>query len=98
MKSLKVAKLSGASKEEKKAIRKKIRKELKEQGFEKEEIKAMIKENLKKDKEQRIVLLQEKGEEVSDIEIADEGVIEGVEQEVEVEQEISVDEPSVELV
>merc|ERR1712072_402566 len=41
MKALKVAKLNNASKEEKKAIRKQIRKELKEQGFEKEEIKAI---------------------------------------------------------
>merc|ERR1712159_127118 len=48
MRALKVAKLDGASKE----LRKKIRKELKEQGFEKEEIKTLIKENLKKDKEQ----------------------------------------------
>ena len=39
MKALRVAKLGGASKEEKKAIRKKIRKELKEQGLDKEEIK-----------------------------------------------------------
>ena len=36
MKSLKVAKASGASKEEKKAIRKQIKQELKAQGFEKE--------------------------------------------------------------
>merc|ERR1712072_329233 len=63
---------------------------LKEAGFEKEEIKTMIKENLKKDEEKRIVLLQERGEDVSDIEMVNEGVIE------EVEQEISVDEPSVE--
>ncbi len=69
MKALKVAKADGASKEEKKAIRKKIRKELKDLGFEKEEIKTMIKENLKKDKEERIVLLQERGEDVSDIEM-----------------------------
>merc|ERR1712093_879916 len=40
MKALRVAKLDGASKEEKKALRKKIRKELKAQGFEKEEIKT----------------------------------------------------------
>ena len=90
MKSLKVAKLDGATKEEKKAIRKKIRKGLKEAGLDKEEIKTLIKENIQKDKEKRIVLLQERGEDVSDIEVADESIIE------EVEQEISVDEPSVE--
>ena len=76
MRALKVAKLDGASKEERKNIKKKIRKELKEQGFEKEEIKTLIKENLKKDKEQRIVLLKERGEDVSDLEIADEEIIE----------------------
>ncbi len=76
MRALKVAKLEGASKEERKDLRKKIRKELKEQGFEKEEIKTLIKENLKKDKEQRIVLLKERGEDVSDLEIADEEIIE----------------------
>ena len=62
MKALRVAKLDGTSKEERKALRKKIRKELKAQGFEKEEIKILIKENLKKDKEKRIVLLKERGE------------------------------------
>jgi len=67
MRALKVAKLTGASKEEKKALKKKIRKELKAQGFEKEEIKAIIKENIKIDKEKRIVLLQERGEDVSEI-------------------------------
>ena len=67
MKALKVAKLDGTSKEERKALRKKIRAELKEQGFEKEEIKKIIKENIKLDKEKRIVLLQERGEDVSDI-------------------------------
>ena len=76
MRALKVAKLDGASKEERKILRKKIRKELKEQGFEKEEIKTLIKENLKKDKEQRIVLLKERGEDVSDLEIADEEIME----------------------
>ena len=76
MRALKVAKLDGASKEERKLLRKKIRKELKEQGFEKEEIKTLIKENLKKDKEQRIVLLKERGEDVSDLEIADEEIME----------------------
>ena len=39
MKALRTAKMEGASKEEKKAIRKKIRKELKEAGLDKEEIK-----------------------------------------------------------
>ena len=96
MKSLKVAKLEGASKEEKKAIRKKIRKELKEAGLDKEEIKTLIKENIQKDKEKRIVLLKERGEDVSDFEVADESIIEEVEQEIEIEQEISVDEPSIE--
>ena len=42
MKALRVAKLDGASKEEKKAIRKKIRKELKDAGLDKEEIKTLI--------------------------------------------------------
>ena len=67
MRALKIAKATGASKEEKKALRKKIRKELKAQGFEKEEIKAIIKENIKIDKEKRIVLLQERGEDVSEL-------------------------------
>ena len=72
MKALKVAKLNDASKEEKRAIRKQIRKELKEQGFEKEEIKAIIKQNLKKDKEQRLVLLQQ---EIDNIDVMDDNVI-----------------------
>ena len=55
MKALRVAKVDGATKEEKKAIRKKIRKELKEAGLDKEEIKTLIKENIKVDKEKRIV-------------------------------------------
>ena len=76
MKALRVAKLDGATKEEKKAIRKKIRKELKEAGLDKEEIKTLIKENIKVDKEKRIVLLKERGEDVSDLEIADESIIE----------------------
>ena len=46
-------------KKKRKHLRKKIRQELKAQGFEKEEIRVLIKENLKKDKEQRIVLLNE---------------------------------------
>ena len=74
MKALRVAKADGASKEERKALRKKIRQDLKAQGFEKEEIKAIIKQNLIKDKEQRIVLLQERGEDLSDIGI-DEGMV-----------------------
>ena len=76
MKALRTAKLDGASKEEKKAIRNKIRKELKEAGFEKEEIKKLIKENIKVDKEKRIVLLKERGEDVSDLETIDEGIAE----------------------
>ena len=76
MKALRTAKIEGASKEEKKAIRKKIRKELKEAGFEKEEIKKLIKENIKVDKEKRIVLLKERGEDVSDLESPDIGITE----------------------
>merc|ERR1711991_1283787 len=68
MKALRTAKMEGASKEEKKAIRKKIRKELKEAGLDKEEIKTLIKQNIKIDKEKRIVLLKERGEDVSDLE------------------------------
>ena len=74
MKALRVAKADGVSKEERKALRKKIRQDLKAQGFEKEEIKTIIKQNLIKDKEQRIVLLQERGEDLSDIGI-DEGIV-----------------------
>ncbi len=43
MKALRVAKLEGVSQEERKAIRKKIRDELKAQGLDKEEIKTLIK-------------------------------------------------------
>ena len=53
MKALKVAKLSGASNDEKKEIRKKIRKELKAAGLDKTEIKTLIKENIKIDKEKK---------------------------------------------
>ena len=67
MKVTRVAKLDGATKEERKATRKKIRQELKAQGFDKEEIKILIKENIKKDEEKRIVLLKTNEEEVSDI-------------------------------
>ncbi len=67
MKVVRVAKLDGTSKEERKATRKKIRQELKAQGFDKEEIKILIKENIKKDEEKRIVLLKTNEEEVSDI-------------------------------
>ena len=79
MKVLRVSKLEGTTQEERKANRKKIRQELKEQGFDKEEIKTLIKENIQKDKEKRIVLLQERGEDVSDLEVADEIIIEEVE-------------------
>ena len=91
MKALRVAKLDGATKEEKKAIRKKIRKELKEAGLDKEEIKTLIKENIKVDKEKRIVLLKERGEDVSDLETIDESIIEeGAEiEEVATEPEIA---------
>jgi len=54
MKALKVAKLEGASKEEKKQIKKEIKKELKAAGLEKEEIKALIKDNIQKDKQTKI--------------------------------------------
>ena len=67
MKVVRVAKLDGTTKEERKATRKKIRQELKAQGFDKEEIKILIKENIKKDEEKRIVLLKTNEEEVSDI-------------------------------
>ena len=81
MKALRVAKASGASKEEKKALRKKIRKELKAQGFEKEEIKAIIKENFKKDKEQRIVLLNESEPQSTELDV-DQNIAEEVDVEV----------------
>ena len=67
MKVVRLTKLDGATKEERKATRKKIRQELKAQGFDKEEIKILIKENIKKDEEKRIVLLKTNEEEVSDI-------------------------------
>jgi hypothetical protein len=67
MKVARVAKLDETTKEERKATRKKIRQELKAQGFDKEEIKILIKENIKKDEEKRIVLLKTNEEEVSDI-------------------------------
>ena len=67
MKVARLTKLDGTTKEERKATRKKIRQELKAQGFDKEEIKILIKENIKKDEEKRIVLLKTNEEEVSDI-------------------------------
>ena len=73
MKALRVAKADGTSKEERKALRKKIRQDLKAQGFEKEEIKAIIKENLKKDNEKRIVLLQQEVD--NNIDVTDNNVI-----------------------
>ena len=93
MKALRVAKLDGATKEEKKAIRKKIRKELKEAGLDKEEIKTLIKENIKVDKEKRIVLLKERGEDVSDLETVDESIIEGGAEIEEVATEPEIAEP-----
>ena len=42
MKAMRVARLEGATREERKALRKEIRKQLKEQGFEKDEIKTFI--------------------------------------------------------
>ena len=95
MRALKVAKLDdGATKEEKKALRKEIRKELKEAGLDKEEIKTLIKDNIQKDQEKRIVLLEER--EANET-FSEDGLPEDiVQEEIEIEQEISVDEPSVE--
>ena len=59
MKALRVAKLEGSSKEEKKAIRKEIKQTLKDQGFEKEEIKVLIKEEVQKAKAERIAKREE---------------------------------------
>ena len=56
MKALKVAKLEGAPKEKKKALKKEIRKELKSLGFEKEEIKKIIKTNIQKYKKNKMAL------------------------------------------
>ena len=89
MKALRVAKASGASKEEKKALRKKIRQELKAQGFEKEEIRVLIKENLKKDNEQRMVLLNENEPQSTELDV-DQNIAEEVEVDA---QEIDVAEP-----
>ena len=89
MKALRVAKASGASKEEKKALRKKIRQELKAQGFEKEEIRVLIKENLKKDNEQRMVLLNENEPQSTELDV-DQNIAEEVEVDT---QEIDVAEP-----
>ena len=89
MKALRVAKASGASKEEKKALRKKIRQELKAQGFEKEEIRILIKENLRKDNEQRLVLLGENEPQSTELDV-DQNIAEEVEVEA---QEIDVAEP-----
>jgi Uncharacterized protein conserved in bacteria len=65
MKALKVAKLSGASKDEKKAIRKQIKKDLKAAGLDKDEIKSLIKDNIKKDKEKKAVKKKKKRKEKS---------------------------------
>ena len=89
MKVLRVAKLEGSTQEERKAIRKKIRQELKAQGLDKEEIKTLIKNNIQKDKEMRIVLLKERGEDISDLGLPEDIV----EEEFEVEQD---DKPAVE--
>ncbi len=62
MKALRVAKLSGASKDEKKAIRKQIRKELKAAGLDKDEIKSLIKDNIKKDKDKKVAIKKERAE------------------------------------
>ena len=98
MKALRTAKMEGASKEEKKAIRKKIRKELKEAGLDKEEIKTLIKQNIKIDKEKRIVLLKERGEDVSDLETPDQSIAEEttIEQDVAEPETSEIAEPKVE--
>ena len=62
MKALKVAKLEGATKDEKKEIKKQIKKDLKAAGLDKEEIKVLIKDNIKKDKEKKIILKKEREE------------------------------------
>jgi hypothetical protein len=96
MKVLRVAKLEGATPEERKAIRKKIRQELKAQGLDKEEIKTLIKENIQKDKEKRIVLLKERGEDISDLGLLEDIVEEEFEVEVEQEAPEPDDKPAVE--
>jgi len=53
MKALKVAKLEGSSKDQKKQIKQEIKKDLKAAGLDKEEIKVLIKDNIKKDKEKK---------------------------------------------
>ena len=88
MKVVRLTKLDGATKEERKATRKKIRQELKAQGFDKEEIKILIKENIKKDEEKRIVLLTTNEEEVSDI-AQPENIVE--EKVIEIEDKIVVE-------
>ena len=88
MKVVRLTKLDGATKEERKATRKKIRQELKAQGFDKEEIKILIKENIKKDEEKRIVLLKTNEEEVSDI-AQPENIVE--EKVIEIEDKIVVE-------
>ena len=45
MKAMRVARLEGASREERKILRKEIRKQLREQGFEKDEIKTKFPSN-----------------------------------------------------
>jgi len=92
MKVLRVAKLEGATQEEKKAIRKKIRQELKAQGLDKEEIKTLIKENIQKDKEKRIVILKEREEDISDQGLPEDIVGEEVEVEVK-EEPVKVEKP-----
>ena len=62
MKALKVAKVEGVTKEERKAIKKQIKQELKAQGLDKEQIKIIIKKNIKKDKEKKIALKKERAE------------------------------------
>jgi DNA polymerase III alpha subunit (gram-positive type) len=60
MKALKVAKLDGAPKEKRKALKKEIKKELKSLGFEKEEIKKIIKTNIQKDKKKKLAIKKKK--------------------------------------
>ena len=76
-------------KKKRKHLRKKIRQELKAQGFEKEEIRILIKENLRKDNEQRLVLLNENEPQSTELDV-DQNIAEEVEVEA---QEIDVAEP-----
>jgi hypothetical protein len=60
MKALKVAKLSGGSKETRKALKKEIKKKLKAAGLEKKEITKEVKKALKKHKKKKVALKTKK--------------------------------------